>query len=842
MFYQLRSSFTCFDMAANKAYKSILFEYCQKKRIGPPYFNTVIGDGEFAGYQSEVTIDGTMFGYGTGFLKKKEAENDAAMLCLTSLGLLAEPNKVETTEQAGEELQSTELATSAGSGQSVSDPSGPSPGNNTVNNVPSTPPGFSSLGHSPATSIPMSKKPKSILHEYCQKAKMSLPQYDSEEIYHGNKLCGYTCVLTLNEVIYDSGSIFPSKRDAEHAAAAKALVSFSPARNNTQSPFYTGSQRSFASPPSGSPISQSSPGMMYKNLLQEHLRQRNLDNPRYDSNMTGAGYCSTVTFEGKVLKSLELCSTKKLAEQSAAKAALIELGIKDPDKVALQLLRRISPFRIPDSFPFKTRLPTGNEKDSWIHRRSEMTFDTDDYGKSGYTDFEQPGTTPVKRSHDSMESDETPNKRQRVGESSESRARPSRRGNDFEIADAHLGNLTVGEIWPEKKNVVIVGSNETSIPLYCNGAYGKCALEDKTISSLVDILPGHRLVGLEGHYIERGGQIVLRAKQCQEIIMPAEPDKVLVSCGVVVLHCIPKKGQDNHRCDVNILLKRYLCSQAFINVARGLSQVFRIMISQRPLPMNIISSIVEYVTEWTLEEVMAISTMTADSLQNVFKHTMRFDRRWKKVLHPEDFPEELKKVQTCAQNELSRRSSAGEDQNQDRYRPWQLPKGNFHHRILSTGVFIESPAECAMRELLEETGIRLKLNDIASSPYVDLFQADNLNPHKGDVARYYLCGIITDAEDKTEGTKLEQSIEELQENPSNDPAKTTEAKTPDKSVLSSEEANVIRSPSVSGALHEECTWYDVEIAKDISQIFCEVYKSDEFQKILSTLKKIVSEM
>lgn len=56
----------------------------------------------------------------------------------------------------------------------------------------------------------------------------------------------------------------------------------------------------------------------------------------------GSGHISTVTFEGKVVKSLDACSTKKLAEQSAAKAGLIELGIKDPDEVALRLLRRYS--------------------------------------------------------------------------------------------------------------------------------------------------------------------------------------------------------------------------------------------------------------------------------------------------------------------------------------------------------------------------------------------------------------------------------------------------------------------------------------------------------------------
>ena len=55
-----------------------------------------------------------------------------------------------------------------------------------------------------------------------------------------------------------------------------------------------------------------------------------------------SGFISTVTFEGKAVKSLDACSTKKLSEQSAAKAGLIELGIKDPDEVAPRLLRRYS--------------------------------------------------------------------------------------------------------------------------------------------------------------------------------------------------------------------------------------------------------------------------------------------------------------------------------------------------------------------------------------------------------------------------------------------------------------------------------------------------------------------
>lgn len=267
--------------ALNKGYKSILFEYCQKRKIGPPSFDTATGE---RGFYSEVTIEGTKFGCGDVFLKKKQAENDAAKVSLVALGLLVEPKDEEIKEEVEVELQSTEQAAE----QAVPEDSGqhtssPSPGE-TLHNVPF---GHSPLGQSPVASVLTSKNAKSFLHEYCQKSKMSLPQYDTEESYHGNKLCGYTCVLTLSEETYVTESIFPNKRDAEHSVAAKVLASFSPGSNNTRSPFYTGSQRSFSSPMSGESPQPSNPGMMFKNLLQEHLRQRNLDSPIYDTNMEG---------------------------------------------------------------------------------------------------------------------------------------------------------------------------------------------------------------------------------------------------------------------------------------------------------------------------------------------------------------------------------------------------------------------------------------------------------------------------------------------------------------------------------------------------------------------------
>jgi len=44
---------------------------------------------------------------------------------------------------------------------------------------------------------------------------------------------------------------------------------------------------------------------------------------------------STVTFSGKTAESIQGFPTKKEAEQSAAKAALISLGIEDPESFAL---------------------------------------------------------------------------------------------------------------------------------------------------------------------------------------------------------------------------------------------------------------------------------------------------------------------------------------------------------------------------------------------------------------------------------------------------------------------------------------------------------------------------
>jgi len=52
--------------------------------------------------------------------------------------------------------------------------------------------------------------------------------------------------------------------------------------------------------------------------------------------------------------------------------------------------------------------------------------------------------------------------------------------------------------------------------------------------------------------------------------------------------------------------------------------------------------------------------------------------------------------------------------------------------MLFSGLFIEPAADCAVRELKEETGIKLEPDEIKDCPQIDLLQIDNLNPHKGN--------------------------------------------------------------------------------------------------------------
>jgi len=58
----------------------------------------------------------------------------------------------------------------------------------------------------------------------------------------------------------------------------------------------------------------------------------------------------------------------------------------------------------------------------------------------------------------------------------------------------HRRDLTVGEIWKEKKNVVIVGDAESSFILYCTRIPGTCNIFNTRTMSLVMLEPGKPLI------------------------------------------------------------------------------------------------------------------------------------------------------------------------------------------------------------------------------------------------------------------------------------------------------------------------------------------------------------
>ena len=53
------------------------------------------------------------------------------------------------------------------------------------------------------------------------------------------------------------------------------------------------------------------------------------------------------------------------------------------------------------------------------------------------------------------------------------------------------------------------------------------------------------------------------------------------------------------------------------------------------------------IKDWMLEEVMAISSFSETALENVFQHTMKFDKRWGRYLRDDQLSKELREVQVC---------------------------------------------------------------------------------------------------------------------------------------------------------------------------------------------------
>lgn len=72
-------------------------------------------------------------------------------------------------------------------------------------------------------------------------------------------------------------------------------------------------------------------------------------------------------------------------------------------------------------------------------------------------------------------------------------------GTTFALPREHRQDLTVGEVWKEKKNIVIVGNAESSFILYCTRVPGTCNIFNTQTMSLVLLEPGKILTDSIGN-------------------------------------------------------------------------------------------------------------------------------------------------------------------------------------------------------------------------------------------------------------------------------------------------------------------------------------------------------
>ncbi|XP_068741203.1 uncharacterized protein [Montipora capricornis] len=709
-------------MAAEPNFKGLLQIHCQRTKVALPQYTCVQRmKNNRAVFIANLTVSGQNFTSEAEFSSKKQAEKNAAKVALFKLGIFpadisnssSDPSQCTSESELGEHKEGhacTEVSfvtaeQSHKDGSMVSASLQEGQGKQQCPSSEVERPLLSSVISNPVSiknNAPLSYK--NVLQERAQKMGLPLPHYETTK---GNG--GFVCAVLFNGQSFKSDKVSPNKKMAEQNAASVAIKTLPSGEQTHEEPLIPGNDAASRMSVTTPTCNSLDATISYKNLLQENCQQRGHRCPVYSTSWKEFGFVSVVHVGDKTASTKTPCESKKRAEQAAAREALLMLGVCNPEDVYKskgenknKLKRKYAPM-------------SGFERRSWVHSHggpglahSSQWSELDYYWEQAILSKRQKLDSSV--SHGNIARNEE--------------VRP------FKLPQDHRRDFAVGEIWKEKKSIVIVGHEGASFILNCTRVPGTCNIFNTRTMSLVLLEPGCRIVGLDAQYCHHNGKVALQAERCADIIIPVNPDPVLTSCGVVLLF------QDLQSGSLQVLLKRYLSSQAFVNVAAALAQYFRRRISGRHVSLDI-ESITEHISDWMSEEVQSIASMNSEALQHVFTYMWKFNKRWCSLLdHP--LPRDLEVLKAKAADELARRQASDVNLPEDHYHPWSLPKGNFKHRMLSTGLFIETPADCAVRELKEETGIKLDADDIKNCAQIDLPQIDNLNPHKGDIVKYFL--------------------------------------------------------------------------------------------------------
>nr|AGW15600.1 HYL1-like a protein [Nematostella vectensis] len=701
------------DSYPSHGFKSLLQEYCQKMKIDYPSYRTSQcddGTSKYLGhFVSNVLAVGQNFtgGYCS---KRKAAEQDAA-------------------KQALKNIQQT-LISSTPSSQNIATYSNPSIITNTNNSQANLSQSLESSFTPQHQTTPI-KSYKNILQEFAQGSAKLLPSYTVDTTNSG-----FIAEVNFEGVRYKSKIAHSTKKAAEQNAAESALQALGLVRD---SPSETVVSEKFESVLKNTPAKNdftgcskdqlylSSPAIniSYKSYLQEHVVQRGWRGPSYMTTYHQGGAQTVVQFCGKSLTG-KPASTKKLSEQLAAREALVNLGFSDPELLNDIIIKK----------KYKTKekkIAECTQTNSPANTLQLRTLDPDELL------FQTLLPVITKRNTaDDEENDYPPAKRCKLGYN-------TAQGYNIEGACAPLlptpsqsDVLSVGEVWKEKKNVVLVGNSETSFILFCSRVASMCQLMNTRTMELVNLEPGHRIVGLDGEFVEYQGKVALRAERCADVEIPDSPDPVLTSCGVLLLSAQQQEKFVfilSHLIAHQVLLQRCIFSSAFLNVGHTLAMFLRRTVRGLPVQLNVdeLTADIKYWLSWELHDIMemdlsrircgthALTKTVSERVPDVLKHPL---------------PPPLQELQARAKEEFRRRENLNIPF--DDVHPWGPPKGNFRHKIITTGLHIETPVECAVRELREESGIVLDPSDLLDVAYIDLPQRANPNPHIGDTVRYFL--------------------------------------------------------------------------------------------------------
>ncbi|KAL5547225.1 hypothetical protein UlMin_006912 [Ulmus minor] len=337
-------------------YKSKLQELCQKRSWSlPKYITHKHGLDHIPSFSATVIVNHQSLTSRTTAKSSKEAQNEAAKLAFEHFSLppdsiskppipsassFPQPSFPTTSGSSGETTElDTDIITTQLSEIKIKE-THPNPLTSaSTSGVVLQVNGSTSVVQEENKSKGVQLLYKNELQMYAQKRNLVLPVYSCEREGppHASR---FRSRVTIGGQTYESPEFFPTLKEAEHAAARVALMSFSPAE-------VLKDDSSF-----------------YKNLLQEMVQKEGLCLPIYATNKSGEPHCptfiATVEIEGEYFAG-EVAKTKKQAEMNAAKVAYKALmgrksnqtplilstsqpGLQGPDGLPLSLTSNVSSY------------------------------------------------------------------------------------------------------------------------------------------------------------------------------------------------------------------------------------------------------------------------------------------------------------------------------------------------------------------------------------------------------------------------------------------------------------------------------------------------------------------